>query len=746
MEVPFRSVFLLTWLILVLYLVPVTVSGNQSGSSENNHETHIIEDLSDRNTEINKLNRTFQDLLEKGDLEGSRLLTEELLKRINNPSIDKNYLSDSYYFIGVYYFFVKKTSEAIRYFKLSISLREEIGLYDHHYSKALYNLGVISNMLGDFKSHEDFSVRSIDVEKKIFGENSPLLLSSYLSLITAYMDLQEYGKSLNYANIALNIANTNIQDVDLIELELLYSNIGVLYMLLADYSKAKIYLDKAESIFSMHRFDVNENYINLMNSLAITNGELGLTDKSREFYEKGISLAKSVNSSFTDNILNSYSISLGNSGKKAKGELLLKEALVQSRKNHGENSRNYFLLLNKYADYLREFRMDNNKAVECYEQCINYLSLNPQDLILKNLVYPGYSLSLTESGQSWKALEIIQSLLFQKGRNEKTPIFDNPLESLIKPDKKSLKILKIKYKILWDIHKQSSSPESLEAASLTAELIVSMLEKVRINISEEESRLFLGDKYRESYINAIRDFNLLYQNTGELKFLEKAFEYSEKSKVAGLLASTRELKAVQFHIPSVVADLEKELQRNISLYNARIGEESFKDYPDLGLLNNWKENLIRTTMMRDSLIMVFEKQYPDYYAIKYNTQMVDINSISKVIGHNSNYLNYILADSLLYVFVANRKYRQILAIQVDTSFYMNITKFRNLLSYPSPSENARLTFQEFKSTGNSLYQKLIMPVIPYLISDKLLISPDNILSFIPFETIPISAESGEGIM
>jgi hypothetical protein len=62
-----------------------------------------------------------------------------------------------------------------------------------------------------------------------------------------------------------------------------------------------------------------------------------------------------------------------------------------------------------------------------------------------------------------------------------------------------------------------------------------MLEKVRINISEEESRLFLGDRYSDSYLNAIRDFNLLYEKTANHKFLEKAFEFSEKSKVAGLL-------------------------------------------------------------------------------------------------------------------------------------------------------------------------------------------------------------------
>ena len=71
-----------------------------------------------------------------------------------------------------------------------------------------------------------------------------------------------------------------------------------------------------------------------------------------------------------------------------------------------------------------------------------------------------------------------------------------------------------------------------------------MLEKVRINISEEDSRLILGDRYRDSYLNAIRDFNLLYHLTGDQVYLEDAFEFSEKSKVAGLLTATRELNAV----------------------------------------------------------------------------------------------------------------------------------------------------------------------------------------------------------
>ena len=115
----------------------------------------------------------------------------------------------------------------------------------------------------------------------------------------------------------------------------------------------------------------------------------------------------------------------------------------------------------------------------------------------------------------------------------------------------------MKYSILWDIYRKTASHKTLEAASNTSELIVSLLDKVRINISEEESRLILGDNYRDSYLNAIRDFNFCIKETADNHFLEKAFEYAEKSKVAGLLTSTRELKAAQFHMPPELAKLKE---------------------------------------------------------------------------------------------------------------------------------------------------------------------------------------------
>jgi len=703
--------------------------------------------ISNSSKEVDQLNVSLRTLLINGDYTGSRLIIDKIIKKIGDNNIDVKTLSESYYFIGVYHSLTRSVHEAIQYFNLCISLKDKNHEYDERYARTLYNLGVLYGRLGDFKKLEDYTMRSIEVEKKNYGDASLFLIRTYSSLITAYIELQEYEKSLNFANLSLSIANKNLEDVNASYLVDLYNNLGVLYTRLADYSKAKIYLDKTESIYKKNNLNFDDNYINLMNSMAITYGALSLTEKSDEYYEKGIALAVSINSSIAFNIVYSYAIVLGNVGNKKKGEALLSGALVRAKAKFGENSRSYFEVLNNYADYLREHNIDNIKSLEYYVRCMDYLHKNQQDLLLKAPVHIGYSLSLAEAGESGKALETIQSLLFSEDEQKQAyGPFDNPGIESIKPDKKSLKVLKTKYKILWDIYKKSPDQKTLEAASGTSELIVSLLEKVRINISEEDSRLVLGDRYRDSYLNAIRDFNLLYSKTADRQFLEKAFEYAEKSKVAGLLTSTRELKAAQFHIPSDIADFEKKLQRDISLFNVRIAEESVSEEPDTVLINKWNENLLEATRKRDSLILVFEKQYPGYYAIKYNTQVAKLKDIPEIAGRNGNYINYVVSDTILYIFIANRKHQQLLAIPVDSSFYNNIKQFRNLLSMPSPSDNARTAFEKYQSVGYELYKTLIDPVRPYLISDKILISPDNILSYLPFETLPTSPDSGERIL
>jgi tetratricopeptide (TPR) repeat protein len=516
-------------------------------------------------------------------------------------------LSESYYLIGIYYLLKQDYNESIRYLNLCISIKAKTGEYDERYARALYNIGAAYLGIGDIKRHEEFSSKSMEIEKKINGESSPLLASIYLSLGLAYSELQEHDKSLNYFNYALTIANSKPDSVPPSIKAGIYTSLGECYCRIADFSKAKIYLDKAELLYNQFNLKISQNYINLMNSLAITNGALKLTSEAGEYYKKVIPVAIANNSPQAYNIINSYSIFLANNGDSKKGEELLKDALERAKNRFKLSSRNYIEVLINYANYLRDNNIDNKKSLECFGKCLEYLQMNDQDVSLKTSVYVGYSLSLDEGGEQEKALEILQSLLVSNPENQPGKgKYINPDIDKIKPDRTSLKILNTKYRILWDIYKKTGDHKTLEAASNTSELIVSIIEKVRINISEDNSRLILGDRYRDSYLNAIRDFNLLYNKTNDARFLEKAFEYSEKSKVAGLLTSTRELKATQLNIPSDIGEYEKKLQVDINLFNALLAEETARDKPDSVLINKWKENLLETTRSRDSLILAFE--------------------------------------------------------------------------------------------------------------------------------------------
>jgi CHAT domain-containing protein len=719
----------------------------QNRTDENNQKDFIQVQES-----LKELNIILKTHLQSGDLEMSQRIVKKIILKIgNNTTSESESLSTSYYLVGIYYLFSKSYSDAIRFLDLTAKLKEASREYDERYANTLYNLGVAYNGMGDFISQEQYSFNSLEIEKKLYGESSPLLIKTYFNLISACIGLQEYNKSLEYSKIVLAISGSNPGSVDMKDMASVYNNLGVLYMSLADYSKAKMYLEKTESIYHLSHFLQDDNYFTLLNNMAITYGFLGLSAKSNEYYERGIDLALSYNSSSAYNYINSYAIALGKSGNKSKGEALLRNAMVRAKSKLGDDSPEYFSALFNYAEYLREFKIDNNKALEYYKYCLDYLGKNDRNLFLNDPLYIGYASSLAEYGANNKALGIIQSLLFPDGTNEIEHqnlhgLFDNPSLESIKADKLSLKILRLKYQILWNIYNETQDLKILETTSSTATLIVEVLEKVRINISEEDSRLILGDRYRDSYLSAIRDFNLLYCRTGDAVFLEDAFEFSEKSKVAGLLTATRELNASQFNIPSDLSDLEKKLKRDISFLSARIDKEINSEHADTFMIHAWKEDILKNSLMRDSLVAVFEKKYPGYYSFKYNTSVAKLNEVPGLIGRNGNYVNYVASDTMLYIFVANRKKQQILAFPVDSSFYADIKEFRSLLSMPSPSGNAREAFEDFQKTGYRLYQKIIEPIRPYLISKKLLISPDNILSYIPFETIPTSTTSGDKIL
>jgi len=629
---------------------------NQSSSIEAGHELR---------TNISFLKES----LIMSDMIRARHYVDRIESILTNGETEPGELADAMYYMGLYYKFSKDYDLAIRYLSRAIERKELNGISDIVYSRALYNLGASYSGTGMFDKHRIYTRKALEQEKKIYGENSHELISTYGSLITAYIELKEYSRALEYTDIAYKIAQVTETCANPEHIAFLYNNMGVLYNSTGDYSKSRIFFDKAEEFYSRSDDVKAESLINLYYGKSVTLTNLNRNEDAEKYFNMGILLANTDYSTVSYSLLSSRAAKLGKEGKVKQGAEVFIRLINRVEKEKGKNSRDYHEVLVLYAGFLDEFNIDKAKALEYYQTSLDFFK-KQEKAFLKFEAAKGLAILLAENGEYFQSLNTLQSLLFPADSiKECMEVYSNPDVRTINPDNDYLSLFKTKYQILKELYFKTEDIKILATAAETAELVISILERRRISISEEESRLLLGDKYRDSYINVISDFYQLASLTNEQHYFKKTFEYSEKSKIAGLLASTRELKATEFHIPAELAEKERDLQSEIALLNDWISGKSSSVEPNDQLLKSWKSNLFSSIIKRDSLIKVFERDYPEYYAIKYNTKVLGPEAIPSIFGRKCNYISYVISDTVLYMGVVNSKHYKVIATKIDSTFF-----------------------------------------------------------------------------
>ncbi|MFO7575681.1 MAG: CHAT domain-containing tetratricopeptide repeat protein [Bacteroidales bacterium] len=733
----------------IFLVVLVSAVLSMSGSADPGSFT-CSADYSSR-TGVQNLTEKLQEFhatLQTGDRQQSERLFLYFDSLIKSERIDKETdLSDAMYLCGVHLYLGSRYLKAYEYFENSARLRALMNKRDVRYRNALTNISSSLFHLGKFGEAINVLDSLINLIENQDGHYAIDNIGNYNNLASCLNELSEFDKSIVAAQKGLEIAEYYDFQTDIPVVVMLYNNLGISHSRRNDYTRALLYLTRAYDLMKNDPEIDLPLYVNIVNSLTIIHIRMGNRDIAGSYYEVAIPVAVRDPGVSSFLMIINYARFFAESGDLERASKVLEQGLEMIPVAFGSGTRPYYDMLVRAASTLSQFNIDNPRALELLrEKAIPYIVANSDDHLLVRDVYSSYALALLREGSSEEALNAVQIALFGLEYEDAIPEVENPERRMFIPDRACLGLLNDKIRILRKLFEERSDTTWLSAAVETNRLLISYLETVRIDISEEESRILLGDNYRRVYDGMINDLYDLWSLSGSDRDLRLAFEYAERSKAAGLLVSLREIRASQFLIPDSLSVLERNLEVELGAVREYIANELLKENPDSMRLEELRDAEYLAAEKKSKLAELFERSFPEYYSAKYNTAVASLDEVRKMLGRKSSYINYVLTDNSIFTFVVNRRQTKFIRQTLDPGFLQTLSDFRELLMRPAAGNHVRLEFDEFTQKGYYLYEKLIKPVSEFLTTKRLVISPDNVLAYIPFETLLTNRQKRDDLL
>ena len=196
--------------------------------------------------------------------------------------------------------------------------------------------------------------------------------------------------------------------------------------------------------------------------------------------------------------------------------------------------------------------------------------------------------------------------------------------------------------------------------------------------------------------------------------------------------------ALQFAgIPNALLNLEHNLKTNIANYIYQKDNAKNKN-----LENMWNNKLFKTKQSYDSLIIIFETQYPDYYNLKYNHSSATIEQISNLLDQETAMLSYAIGDSTITIFAISKDNFLVTQVEKIDSLNEKIHDYRFYISetdlfVDEISWGTHWSVTEYEKLAFQFYNLLFPPAIQDFITkiENLIIIPDGQLATFPFETL-----------
>lgn len=653
--------------------------------------------------------------------------TAKSLYQKNNNNLG---VADAWHGLGNVAYYNKDVNTCLDYYKkafISFNRQPKEDYINHptYYSDRAY----VVMQLGDFKAAEKDYKKALQLRKKYFPNNYAKLGDVYNSVGSLYKFKNDLFVALQYFNKAIEFFKQAYTSSEHPNIAIAYASKGVTLADIGDHATSLVYIKQAINFLEKNEsFKIHPEFLKMKITLAENLKVKGDYQKAIEVSKEVIEIARMYN--YYEPLIQSLNLQAlcfldQNRLIKAKAgfeevlELIAGTYGLQSyhASNVKDNLGHVYLFLNQY-----------DKALFYYQQAleINEKVWGSPSIPVTNS-YNNIATVYSKTGQLEKALSLFGQVdgvfKYEEGNFEK-----------ITYTKEFLYIKFNQAEVLLDTYRAKKQVSFLEEAFKNYIILTDYMDYLKHHFKELDTREVLNEDNYIVYERAILSAYLLYEETKETRYVEKAYSLAEKSKNFVLLEA---LKANQNSFMAALPDSLAVYSAGINYYERQIfmlqQKSSSEKTETIKALQN---RLFHLKNRHQTLIATLEKQYPKYFELKKQTNPPNLRAVQdELLEADQALVEYFVGDTSIFVFVISQNRTDFYSIEKDFPLEDIVKNMRTAIyawtsNLRQPPEENRAMYIE---TANLLYQKLLQPLGE--LPEKLLIVPDGCLGVLPFDAL-----------
>jgi LPXTG-motif cell wall-anchored protein len=502
------------------------------------------------------------------------------------------------------------------------------------------------------------------------------------------------------------------------EIERLYNDLGVLYHENGNYLQSRNYFMQGLEISNRNPHKNAAGVVHLKNNIAAACYKLGLYQQAIAIYQT-ISSQKVLNSEIFTNMGIAY---------KAMGQY--KQALTCFYQVNTAMLPYVYNELGHMHGLLHHFDSANYYLNRFQQQGKIHQTYSNNTFTGINFLYRG---DLLVQQQQYQAAVSTyqQAIILFSGHFRDTNTGANPtnftgtftsyrlFDALFKKA--------MAFESLYQVHKNEAS---LQSALATYTSAISLLRYIEKSYDTDDAKLFLKNNSQQVYQHAVTVCLQLQALHPGSDYAHQAFVIAERNKASVMYSGVTEkgFRKLSGIDPALVQQ-ERNIKYNLARVSVR-GDQT-PDSATLATFASQKAALeIQLAQVQHAL-----EQNSVYYKLKYNETQPRPADIQQFITSQQAVISFYATANTLELFVITKAGFKNARIDSFSTVQQNIRQWLTALQNPS-------TGRRFKGApyGGLLYEQLVKPV-QALAGNKTewIIIPDNILYYLPFESLPAAA-------